>query len=66
MTLREITEQRMAIEFFVALWKSLKKIKMLEEADNMSNVSRAFVYRYYRHLSCRRDPIFDDKQPGRR
>ena len=45
MTLREITAQRMAIKLCVALRKSpTETVKMLEVADNMSKVSRAFVY----------------------
>lgn len=67
MTLREITAQRMAIKFCVALRKSpTETVKMLEVADNMSKVSRAFVYKWHRRFSCGRDSIFDDERPGRR
>ena len=41
MMLREIQEQRMAIELCVAPRKSPENLKMLEEADTWSKVSRA-------------------------
>ena len=56
MTLREITAQRMANKFCVALRKSpTETVKMLEVADNMSKVSRVFVYKWHRRFSCGSD-----------
>ena len=67
MTLREITAQRMAIKSCVALRKSpLETVQMLEVADNMSKVSRAFVYKWHRRFSPERDSIFEDERPSRR
>ena len=57
----------MAIKFCVALRKSpTETVKMLEDTDDMSKMSRAFVFKLRRPFSCGRDSIFDDERPGRR
>ena len=57
----------MGIKFFVALRKSpTETVKMLEDTDDISKMSRAFVYKLRRRFSCGRDSIFDDERPGRR
>ena len=39
---------------------------MLEDTDDMSKMSRAFVFKLHRRFSCGRDSILDEDRPGRR
>lgn len=66
MTLDDVTEQRLAVKFCVALGKTPKQTtKMMEEAEKMPKVSRSFVYKWHRRFLNGRDSVLDDERPGR-